>query len=284
MEELASWIPSVTTSGLLGVAVYLGQRLVEARLGRTVQHEFDARLERIRAELRHNEELLRADLQRAEAEIAALQSGALAALAGRQAALDAKRLDAADHLWQAVLALRPTRSVAATMAAVNFPVAAEHSKGNVLAREVFSAIGSGVEDLPEVASTVDQCRPYVSPLAWALFEAYRSTGMRAVAKVHILKSGIGNAEILKVGDVEALVKAALPERTQHVDEFGDAGLHLLMDELEARILAEIGAMLQGDEHHKANVDQAALILSQVQRLRDEQASQSVPPAAPAGAE
>ena len=104
--DLISWLPSVTTTALLALALWLGRNLIATRLVKSVEHEFNTKLESLRAELRKNEEeLFKADLRSKEAEIAALRGGAMTAMASRQVALDKRRLDAVDQLWSALTAL-----------------------------------------------------------------------------------------------------------------------------------------------------------------------------------
>jgi len=59
---LADWIPAVSTTTLLAAGAWLGRNLIVTRLTKSVEHEFNARLETVRAELRLAEERFRADL------------------------------------------------------------------------------------------------------------------------------------------------------------------------------------------------------------------------------
>jgi len=45
------WIPSISTTALLGLALWLSRSVILTRLSKSVQHEFDEKIERIRAEL-----------------------------------------------------------------------------------------------------------------------------------------------------------------------------------------------------------------------------------------
>ena len=113
--HIMEWIPAITTTALSGVALWLGRNLIFTRLTKSVEHEFNGRLETLKAQLRDSEERLKAELRNRESEIAALRGGALSALASRQAALDKRRLEAVDQLWTSVSALAPCRAIAASM-------------------------------------------------------------------------------------------------------------------------------------------------------------------------
>ena len=187
---LIDWIPAISMTSLLAIALWLLRSVISTRLKASVKHEFDQKLEAQRASLRNNEEAFKADLQSKANEIAALRSGALTELASRQAALDARRIQAVDQLWSAILALAPAKAVSATMAIVKFEAAAKLSAKNPRAREMFGALG-GQLDLTNLGSkSAAAARPYVSEMAWALFSAYQAIVSVAVLKQQILKSGL----------------------------------------------------------------------------------------------
>src|SRR5438105_1233155 len=107
--ELVPWFPAITTTALLAAVLWASRELISTRLTRTVQHEFDKKIESLRADFRASEERFKAELREKEAEISALRSGALSVLASRQAALDKRRLEAVDQIWTAFNALSPAR-------------------------------------------------------------------------------------------------------------------------------------------------------------------------------
>ena len=84
LMALVGWLPALTTTGLLAVALWLTRNLILTRLTNSVEHEFNAKLETLRTQLRESEERLKADLRAKEAEITALRSGAMTAMASRQ--------------------------------------------------------------------------------------------------------------------------------------------------------------------------------------------------------
>ena len=123
--NVMDWIPATATTLVLAGLLWLMRSLIATRLAKSVQHEFDAKLEKLRAQFRKSEEVLKADLRSKETEISALRSGAMTALANRQIALDRRRLDAVDQLWSAVTALAPARVISHMMASIKFEAAAK---------------------------------------------------------------------------------------------------------------------------------------------------------------
>jgi hypothetical protein len=262
--QLIDWLPALSTTALLAVALWLSRKLIETRLTNAVRHEFDTKLETVRADFRQKEELLRADLRSKEADIAALRSGAMTALATRQAALDKRRLEAVDELWAAVVELGPAKALSILVATFKFDAVAEEAKKNPKMRQLFEMIGQNIDPYKFIAVPADKARPFLSPIVWALFSAYRAIAMQGLVKVQIVKSGL-DADLLAKDAIAELIKTALPHHQLYVDKVGDKGYHLLLEELERRILDAITDMLAGKEGDTATVQQAADIV----RLSDE---------------
>ncbi len=266
--DLMSWLPSITTTTLLALALWLSRNLIATRLAKSVEHEFNTKLESLRAELRKNEELFKADLRSKEAEIAALRGGAMTAMASRQVALDKRRLEAVDQLWSALTALGPAKAISSLMAIVKFETAAERASKDAKVREMFTMMGAGFDPKKIDLSDSAKARPFVSPMAWAVFSAYQAIAMQAVLKLEIIKSGIGGKDLLDKDAIAKLVKAALPHQAAYIDKFGEAGYHYLLEELEGRLLDELRKMLAGVEADKSSVEQAAEILKRSNELLD----------------
>ena len=111
---------SVEIFGLGGLALivvtglaYIGKKALDALIESGVKHGLDARLEGIRSDLRNSEEHLKAQIRAREVELNALQQSALSGLAGRRAMIEKRRLEAADNVWESIVALRPVKNVAA---------------------------------------------------------------------------------------------------------------------------------------------------------------------------
>ncbi len=269
------WIPAITTSAATALALWLLRKLIVTRLVKTVQHEFDIKLESVRAELRQKEELLKTDLKSKETEIAALRSGAMSAMASRQIALHTRRLEAVDQLWSAVMALGSAKYVSSIMAVVKFDEVAKEAEKNPKMREVFELMTIGFDAKKIDLSGAGKARPFVSPMTWALFAAYQAIALQAVVKLQILKAGVPK-DLLETNAIKKLVKAALPHQEQYIDKFGDSAYHFLMDELEELLLKAIRDMLAGVEADKETIQQAANILNLSNEVRNAQAA-SAPP-------
>lgn len=268
---MSAWIPSIVTTGLLAFALWLGRKLIATRLVKSVEHEFDTKLETIRAEFREKEELLKADLQSKQTEITDLRSGAMTAMASRQMALDKRQLEAVDQLWSAVTALAGAKSISVFMSLIKFEAAAKEAARSEKFRETFAIMGAGFDLAKVDLSGAAKAHPFVSPMAWALFSAYQAIAMLAVAKLQVLKLGLGDTDLFDKDAVAKLIKVALPHQAEYIDKYGDAGYHYLLEELEKSLPTSLREMLAGKEADKATIERA----SEIVRLTGEvKASQS----------
>jgi hypothetical protein len=275
--DALEWLPSITTTSLFAVALWLCRNLIATRLTKSVQHEFDAKLEAVRAEFRRKEQLLKADLQSKQADILALRSGAMTAIASRQVALDKRRLEAVDQLWSAVSALAPAKAISAMVSTFKFEAAAERAARDSKFRDFVATIGRGFDLNALDLSGAAKARPFVSPMVWALFSAYHTIVTFGALKLAVLKGGLDVKGIFDNDTIARLIKTALPHQTRFVDEHGASGYHLLLDELETRLIDEIPNMLSGKELDIATVQQAADILNLTSQLSNRETQNRPPP-------
>jgi hypothetical protein len=261
------WFPAITTTGLFAAALWLGKEAISARLGRSIQHEFDKKIEDVRSELRGSEERLKSELREKEAAISALRGGALSALTARQAAVDKRRLEAVDQLWAAFNSLSRARGLVATMSVIKFEEAAKIAEKDPRARELFQAVTTGFDRSKIDTDSADLARPFLSPMAWAVFAAYRVVIMHSVVRWEILKSGMGTKDYTNREAIERLIVTALPHYKDYIEEHGPNAYYGALDALEEKLLDELRAMLSSSEFDRANVEQAAEIVRQAHALQ-----------------
>jgi len=265
--DLLPWFPALTTTGLLAAALWLGRELISTRLTKSVQHEFDKKIESVKAELRASEERFKAQLREKEAEIAALRSGALSVLASRHAALDKRRLEAVDQLWSSFNALAPARGIAANMAVIKFESAAKQAERDPKVRQFFELIGHGFDARAIDLTGAAKARPYVTPMVWAVYSAISAVTMHSIMRLQILKGGLGTTDFADHKAIEKLVVAALPHYSEYLEKHGPSVYYYVLEALDTKLLAELQSMLSGAESDKASVEQAAEIIRQANALQ-----------------
>ena len=264
--DFIDWIPALSITSLLAVVLWLSKKLIATRLTASVKHEYDERIENLRTSLRQNEESFRAELRAKESQIEALRSGALSNIATRQSALHERKIKAVEQLWAAVISLAAGKNVSAYMAIIKFENAAKEAAKNENFRQIFEIMGSGF-NLKSIQTTeASKARPFISPMAWALYSAYSSIIFHSIAKLQMLQKGLDKANILDTEAVTNLVKVALPHQTEYIEKYGPSAFHYLLDELESLILTELDNILQGAESDQKSIEQASRILKEAERL------------------
>lgn len=261
--NLTSWIPSLTMTGVLALVLYFSRKMIATFLTKGVEHKFNSKLEKIKADLRQKEELLKTDLSSKEAEIAALRDYAINSVATRNQAMHKRQIEAVEQIWSAVQELAPAKRISSLMAVINFGPALEEAAKNEKFRHLFSILDEKLD--PEKTETNQsmavKARPFVTPMVWAVFSAYEAIAMLAVIKLKFFKSGVGSEKWLNTDNVSQMVKTALPDQSDFIDKHGHEGFHFLLDELENSLLTELRKMISGDVPDQKDLEQAAQLIN-----------------------
>ncbi|MCI0420645.1 MAG: hypothetical protein L0312_15700, partial [Acidobacteria bacterium] len=227
------WIPAISTSALLALALWLTRNLVLTRLTKSVQHEFDAKLETLRAVLRKNEEEFKAELRRKDDEITAIRTAAMTALASSQAEVERRRIQAVDQLWNGVKVLSSGKWAASVLSTLKIDIVSAHIENDPKLQQVIGVMALNIDEIPKLwtGSEAHAARPYVSPMAWALFSAYQAIMGFAVSLLAMLKQGLPAEKFFDQKGIANILKAALPEHGEYIDRYGSAGYFYLLDQL-----------------------------------------------------
>lgn len=251
--ELVDLYPSLTTAGLFVAVLWLGKNVISTRLKKSVEHEFNEKLETVRSQIRDSEDRLKAEIRIKEVEIAALRNGALSALASRQIALDKRRLEAVDQLWESVTSLAPTRATLIVFSAIPFEGAASGVGQDPNARKFYQMMGNTFDISKLDSSGASKARPFLTPMVWATFSAMQAVLIHAVSRLYILQSGIDVKDFSNIEPVTKLIKVALPHYSKYIDDFGTSAYYNVLQALDEQLLSEIQIMLSGAEIDKASI-------------------------------
>ena len=254
----ANWVPAITSSTVLGVLGFVLGTAYKVQVERGVQHEFDKKLEALRGTIRRSDE-----------QIAALQSGALAALTSRQANVDKRRLEAVESLWTETIAFGRYKPIAMLAGAMDIILKNSVGSGRdaIKTREFAEVMlkSADLNDPKPVSNAADRERPFLDPVCWALFSAYRQACMFPAMLLQLAKMGVGS-EVLDRGAPAVLttLKVAIPEQAAYIDQQGLGSLFHVLQPLEDKLLDALVASLSGREASVATVQQAAEIIERVQ--------------------
>ncbi len=249
------WSPSITTTGLLGLALWLFKEFISNRLKREVEHEFNEKLENLRSDIRQKEQ-----------ELNALRSGALAGRANRQSMLEQRRLKALDIVWSDAMKLGGLRLNAQMMSVVNFPKAREAAKKDANVRQFFKSVSASVPDLESLKTEARYQRPYVGDVVWSYYDLYSEILTYYLVNMMALRDGF---EDLLHDDtrLKQLVKKVMPHYSEYVDKFGENGYAELLSDIQDKLLKAIITELEGKAADQKELEAAAEIISAMDAYR-----------------
>jgi hypothetical protein len=267
-RDWLEWIPTII-SLIMVISIFVGRNWLKARIERSVQHRFDAKLETIRADLRGTEERLRSDLRLKESEIAALRDGVLSGRVQRQTLLDKRRLDAVERIWAAVMALTPYRTVAAMMAPVNLKAVVKEAPRHAGVRKFAELITRLPPDF-KLDNVAKSERPFVSPMVWAYFSTFQTTLLTIYTQAKALELGLENSnKFINVDGIRDMLKKALPHQANLIDQWDLTSFYLFVDELEGCILIELTKMLDGEDVDQASIVRSTAIMKSLKSVTDQ---------------
>lgn len=96
-------------------------------------------------------------------------------------------------------------------------------------------------------------------------------------RLQALKFGVGPQDFVDDKGVANLIKAVLPHQADLVDKFGAPGYFLLVEQLEAKLIQDLKAMLSGVEGDQESIEQAAEIVRRSNQVMRQAELQQDPP-------
>ena len=272
MESALAWVPwlNIGLIILLPVVLFAFKNWIVARITKGVQHDFDVKLETIRATLSTNEEKFKSDLRDKETEIATLRNTVLSGSTSRQTLLDKRRFEAVEKIWTAVNDLLPLKNLYAMTADLNYNAIAgkTHDPSIQQFLDMIDNFGPGQQSLRNIAR--DE-RPFVPEITWAYFNAFCSLLTFNSARFKALKLGLGESQkLINMEYIKNILKAALPHQTQFIDEQDPGAYYYLLEEIEDKLLSELRKILDGKEADQSSVARAKEILRATKEANDAQ--------------
>lgn len=265
-----SVLASVGVSGAaVALLIWLSKEWISTRLKSSIQHEYDQKLESLKAQLKAQNEVALVELQAAIERHNSLLAAAHSSFAEGQKAAIERKLQAIDTLWGHILQLRSRLplllSLVEFMTVDQYKAMKGHPMLIALRQELSDKQNSKLVD-PET----ERVRPYIGEYTWAVFNSYQAI---MVWIVFHLRSGRADAEKLewhKDPTTRQLIQAVLS--TTELKEFDSKALgkiSWLRGCLESKILEAARQVISGKEFGSEALEQAKLIQERVARLTDE---------------
>lgn len=264
---------ALASSALAAAIIALFGLVFRSYAVRWVNHQFDERLETIKAEHRKQEETLKGDLAKQRSQIEALQSGALSGMAARNALLDKRRIEALERVWTAAAYIQPYHNVVSMCSAIGFDELSKVARGSKAGPAIIDGFlqmappfaDLGKQDSP--LSGIDREQLFLPPLVWAMFDAYRTVVFLPMAMLISIKGGHEVKDMWDAKRVQHLLRAALPDVEFDLTNQGTADLGRLAGTLKSRLLAIALGAIESPEVDTKSVEQAAEIVRSAQTLQ-----------------
>lgn len=271
MSEFINWIPSLITTGGFGVVVFLSKNLIVNRLTNAVKHEYDTKLEEVKASHKLIEQRLQAEIQKREHEVITIRESAFSGLAHRKSLLFERQLKAVDDLWQAYITLSPAKIVSAMMSRVDIQMVSKNIANDSNMQQLFQMIGQNVDMVKLGTIQSEKLRPFVSEPIWAYFSTYQSIVLHYVMLAKIFEFGL-EEKMIKSDELVNLLTKVLPHQKEFIEKFRVEGSFYLLEEIEQKLLKEINDFLSGKGVSEERLKEATEIIKHSEKLRaqDEQ--------------
>lgn len=250
------WIPAISTTSVLGLLIFLSKNLIVTRLTNSVKHEYDGKLE-----------VLKADLSKKEKEIEGLRQVGLSGLQQRQSVLFNKQVESVELLWAATCKLYLGKPLSEMMLRVKTEEVSKTIGQDANLQQFFKYISMHT-DMEKMSSIDPQpARPFISKLAWAYYSAYSSIIWHYVLQAKLFESGLSD-NLLDIEKMTKMVSVALPHQEEFIKKFGVGAFGHLLDELQDKILNELDSMLSGKTLDSSGLEKAAKIQELAQELSE----------------
>lgn len=255
------WAASTFSSAAaIFVAAWLLRQLIINRLVRSVAHEFDARLEALRAEL-----------NRQGTRESAVLATALGAVTAAQTSAQDARLTALRDLWDAVLEIRTSVTFSGSLDILTAEelqrAPAEHKKILDRTIDLNRAYLDDPLTLFERFQRIERVRPLVSDVAWAYFFAYRAFEFRIL---HLISHYRETREFISPfadRGLKQIIESVLTSDDMNTADQQPIGrLTFIRGMIEQKLLDELRDGIAGKRAGADSLTHAQSIISAIQAL------------------
>lgn len=258
-ELLLAVLTSVVgSSALIGLIAYFSKTWLTERLKASIKHDYDVRLESLKADLRVESEHHLAQLKSEVDRSADRLKAAALSFSEVQKATIARKIEAIDGLWQAVRNARA--NVPGVILLTDYLTDDElkdltqYPKCEQLRRELEAL--SSTDVALKFFQDADNARPHVGEYVWALFVTYHGIITRVI---HILEGGFTNGDRRWHTDASILrmvVSGFGQERLIQFEALKGQRLEWLRREFERELFRSFEQLLTGRAFSEAALNQA----------------------------
>jgi hypothetical protein len=258
-------LQSISTVGVLVALAVLPfcRDLLAKYLASAVDHRLEQDRARLKSDLARAEEQFKAQLNAQERRVKDAASVALAGLAGRNSALDSRRLKAVENLWAAKAELDRAKFLSETMGHLRLDVVSSRIEHEPNLQQLFKMYADMLPlETWKGASPVGELtkdKPFLSARVWMIYAAYQRILGLSIAQVQLLANGMRIDALIDETRLREFLKGVLPEYSDYIEKYGVAGFHRLVDVLDQKLLEATQEMLSGKAWDEASLKQATAL-------------------------
>lgn len=251
------WLNSGFTSLIWFVCIWVFRNFIGEYFNKKMQNKFDEKLEKIRSELRHDEN-----------KIGDIRKTILNNISSKSEAIWTRKIKAIDNLWNSFIELKANYiAVVDRLSSFNIDELAKSSDEPTIKftlNKLFPEIES--IDLKKSLHASQESIPWINYQVRATFEAYVAIGGLAITQIVMLKRNIYDTKLLRIKEVSEMFIALFPELKIKPEQINNTLYPICLKILEQRLLNEIKQMVECDS--QLEVDSAINAIQKINVAND----------------
>lgn len=248
---------AVVSSLLVGALAWLLKGLIKTRLVASVEHEFNEKIERLRASIKDKQE-----------QIDSVRRTATSVVVNNRQSVDQRRILAIDAVVASVEASKKHLWASSILSRLKVEeIVKQIDQPNM--RKFIDGLSPNLEALTSDASInleAAKAQPYLTISAWAFYKAYVGILSYDYMRLLTLKHGFDPQKFTTDEKLREQVLLALPGMNEFVKKYGASAYHYLLDDLESKLMLELRAIVEGKGEDELAVKRAQAILDAVHSL------------------
>jgi hypothetical protein len=245
-QELMLIVAAGVIVPLLGLAL---RTWMLKEIDRRVQFRFDKEIE-----------VVKSDLRLKESKISALHTLVFSRLAGKQAAIDKRRIEALEALWNATLQLGVFLMSASLVTFLKLEeIDKRQGPDDGIQKLLQPFIATDIKEKLDGISA-EAHRPFIPENVWKIFSAYQGLLIICQMRLQALSTGMKDTgKLFATSKMIDQIKDVMPHLSEYLDKHGLSGAAQLADPLRDLLLKAIRTALDESE----NEENAALKVFQL---------------------
>lgn len=268
------WIvSSLGTSALLGVVVYLFRETLAKFFTKSVEHQFDLKLE-----------IIKDQLLAKSTELDHIMTFMSSQKRERDSVLQAKNLEAAEITLRACDALAPLKMAVEFVKTLNIEEIVKQKNNPDIAEFVGTLLASikvdeTLAEIKEIDMTIP--RLYLNDRTLSFFNAHQSIIMHAILIMKLLSLGLDSEKLMKKKVLQKEIEGLIPISKESFAKYGESYAFLWVQFFSDEIKKALRVQVRGDEkdmEDSATITNLSIASQQAQHeVRQKIDSSGLPP-------